>query len=159
MLAKGSQPTISEKGVGWLWLSSGTEHEKRKRNTLWTSQSKLLSTLVWPTTVSKIISEYNISNHDFKNISVSHRWISSLKTLNSNAGGYQHIVICVCKTLQCSKLGVVPMKVVLVQEELFGLAVSQSLKPMSRFTRNPSIKAPDTQLSWAAQSQQAIPIQ
>lgn len=73
MLAKGSQPTVSENGVGWLWLSSGTEHEKRKRNTLWASQSKLLSTLVWPTTISKIRSEYNISNHDFKNISVSHR--------------------------------------------------------------------------------------
>lgn len=73
MLAKGSQPTVSENGVGWLWLSSGTEHEKRKRDMLWASQSKLLSTLVWPTTVSKIRSEYNISNHDFKNISVSHR--------------------------------------------------------------------------------------
>lgn len=30
MLAKGSQPTVSEKGVGWLWLSSGTEHERER---------------------------------------------------------------------------------------------------------------------------------
>lgn len=83
---------------GWVGFGccQALSMKKRKRNTLQDSKPRLLPTLVWCTTVSKIRSEYNISNLDFKSISVPNNEFHFSKPLMQMLEGTNILLLSLC---------------------------------------------------------------